>query len=52
LSATLSSSNPEEGEPHADRKRNGCAFLSVKCPTGCSSEAVNWNASVIRPIWA
>ena len=32
---------------------NGCAFLSVKYPTtGCSSEAVNWNASVIRPIWA
>ncbi len=30
---------------------NGCAFLSVKCPTkGCSSEAVNWNASVIIPI--
>jgi len=32
---------------------NGCAFLSVKCPiTGCSSEAVNWNASVISPICA
>ncbi|MEY9497580.1 hypothetical protein ABIF33_006600 [Bradyrhizobium elkanii] len=32
---------------------NGCAFLSVKCPTsGCSSDAVNWNASVIMPICA
>ena len=32
---------------------NGCAFLSVTCPTtGCSSEAVNWNASVIMPICA
>ena len=31
---------------------NGCAFLSVKCPTtGCNSDAVNWNASVIMPIW-
>jgi len=27
---------------------NGCAFLSVKCrPAACSSDAVNWNASVI-----
>ena len=32
---------------------NGCGFLSVMCPTtGCSSEAVNWNASVIMPICA
>ncbi len=32
---------------------NGWAFLSVKCPTtGCNSDAVNWNASVIIPICA
>ncbi len=34
-------------------RENGCAFLSVKYPTtGCNSDAVNWNASVINPIWA
>ena len=32
---------------------NGCAFLSVTCPTtGCSNDAVNWKASVISPICA
>ena len=51
--ATLSSSRPKKVKPMPIASENGCAFLSVKCPTtGCSSEAVNWNASVIMPIWA
>ena len=51
--ATLSSSRPKKVEDMPIASENGCAFLSVKCPTsGCNSEAVNWNASVIIPIWA
>ena len=30
---------------------NGCRSLT-RPTTGCSSEAVNWNVSVIAPIWA
>ena len=49
--ATLSSSNPKNVKPMPSASENGCAFLSVMWPiTGCSSEAVNWNASVIKPI--
>ena len=49
----LSSSNPKKVDPMPMASENGCAFLSVKCPTtGCSSDAVNWNASVIKPICA
>ena len=51
--ATLSSNRPKKVDVMPTASENGCAFLSVKCPTaGCNSEAVNWNASVISPICA
>ena len=51
--ATLSSSKPKKVEVMPIASENGWAFLSVKCPTsGCNSDAVNWNASVISPICA
>ena len=34
-------------------REKGCGRLSVTKPTtGCSIDAVSWNASVIMPIWA
>jgi len=36
--------------PSGSEYGSGC--LSVTIPTtGCSNEAVNWNVSVIAPIW-
>jgi hypothetical protein len=51
--ATLRSNRPTKVEPMPTEREKGCAFLSVICPTtGCSNEAVNWNANVIMPICA
>ena len=49
--ATAAAGRPASA-PMPTGSRNGRGRLSVKCPTtGCSSEAVSWNASVIMPIW-
>jgi hypothetical protein len=50
--ATLSMSKPANVKHMPIASDHGCALRSVTMPTtGCSSEVVNWNASVIRPIW-
>ncbi len=51
--ATLSRIKPAKVKNMPIASDQGCGLRSVMMPTtGCSSEVVIWNASVIRPIWA
>ena len=53
LPATDSSSSPTRLHPIPTGKENGTGRRSVYSPTtGCSSDAVSWNASVMAPICA
>ena len=43
----------DQGEAHAEGERIGLRLLVGEVPTtGCSSDAVHWKASVIRPTCA